>query len=241
LEIRVVLVEPKYDGNVGHVARAMKNFGVKELFLVRPRAELGEVAVARAMHALDVLREARIVSTLEEAIEDVEAAVATTAVLGSTPARDPMMPWEVREQFSDCEKIALVFGPEDRGLRTWEIKLCDATMFIPTSEEYRSMNLSHSVAVTLYELTREEHVPERYGRPATKREKEVLVDSLDRLMRALGIDEVRRDNVRTTFRRFLARARCTDKEVKALLWILEKARRRVEGYSRSGDGSGGGS
>jgi len=238
LEIRVVLVEPKYDGNVGHVARVMKNFGVKELFLVRPRAELGEVSIARAMHAVDVLERARIVSTLEEALEDVEAAVATTAVLGSTPARNPLTPWEAREQLADHGKVALVFGPEDRGLRTWEIELCDATVFIPTSEEYRSMNLSHAVAVLLYELTKDEHVPERYGRPATKREKEVLVGALDRLMRALGIDEVRRGNVRTTFRRFLARARCTDKEVKALLWILEKARRRVEGYSRSGDPGG---
>ncbi|AAM01734.1 TPA: RNA methyltransferase [Methanopyrus kandleri] len=232
MDVRVVLVEPKYDGNIGHVARVMKNFGVKELFLVRPRSELGEVAIARAMHALDLLENAVIVNTLEEAIEDVEAAIATTAVLASTPARNPMMPWEVREAFSDYEKIAVVFGPEDRGLRTWEVELCDATLHIPTSEEYRSMNLSHSVAVVLYELKKMEYVPERYGRAATKREKEVLVKSLDDLMKALNFDSTRRENVCTTFRRFLARARCTDKEIKALLWIFEKAKRRVLGVKR---------
>ncbi len=230
--MRVVLVEPKYDGNVGHVARVMKNFGVKELYLVRPRAELTEVAIARAMHALDVLEKAVIVNTLEEALENVEVAVGTTAIEGSTPIRNPLPPWEVRKLLSGHGKVALVFGPEDRGLRNWELEMCDVTMKIPTSEEYPSMNLSHAVAITLYEMTKGEFEVNTYGRPATKAEKEALVEALDGLTKALNMDPTRRFYARATLRRFLARARCTDKEIKTLIGIFEKSRKLLEGWRR---------
>ncbi len=115
----VIVVEPKTGGNIGAIARSMYNFGLKELILVNPR-ELGDEAYTRAMHAQDILDNAVITESFEEAIKMVDLVAATSARTThgeKKTIRVPMTPEELFERFESYPgKIGLVFGREDYGL-----------------------------------------------------------------------------------------------------------------------------
>ncbi|HTX43126.1 MAG TPA: RNA methyltransferase [Methanocella sp.] len=157
ISIRVVLVEPRYEGNVGSVCRTMKNFGFKDLVLVKP-CPLGDFARAMAMHAQDLLASARTADTFDEAIEGADIVVAATGKPGARQdghVRYPFFnPKELKEMLSDRSgTVALVFGREDWGLVNDIVERCDIVAYIPTSKEYPIMNLSQAVAIFLYELS----------------------------------------------------------------------------------------
>jgi tRNA/rRNA methyltransferase len=154
---RVVLVEPRYEGNVGSVCRAMKNFGFNDLVLVKP-CPLGDFAKAMAMHAQDLLASARIVDTFDEAIKGADIVVATTGKPGvrqTGHVRHPFYnPKELKGMLKDkAGTAALVFGREDWGLVNDIVERCDIVAYIPTSVEYPIMNLSQAAAIFLYELS----------------------------------------------------------------------------------------
>ena len=157
LNFKVVLVEPLYQGNVGSVARVMKNFGFSELVLVNPCPLEGE-ARAMSSHACDVLEGAIIVSNIEDAVAGASLLIGTTGITGSKfdehiriPAHVPREMKELLEGYSGT--IALLFGRENRGFTKDELCMMDMILTIPTSEAYPVMNLSHAVAVILYELS----------------------------------------------------------------------------------------
>jgi len=133
-QFRVVLVEPLNDGNVGAIARSMRNFGLEELVLVRP-CVLGEEATKRAMHGIDILKRARTVYTDEEATNDVDFVAATSGVDTVNEkhfARISLSPREFAEKVKDSDsRIALMFGREDFGLPKENIKKSDFLITIP--------------------------------------------------------------------------------------------------------------
>ncbi|MDP3848227.1 MAG: tRNA (cytosine(32)/uridine(32)-2'-O)-methyltransferase TrmJ [Pseudomonas sp.] len=153
--IRVVLVNTSHPGNIGGAARAMKNMGVSRLVLVAPRDFPSVEAVARAAGAVDILDGARIVSTLEEALEGC------SLVLG-TSARDRHIPWPLldprecattcMEQIDQGCEVALVFGREDSGLTNDELQRCHFHVHIPSDPEFSSLNLATAVQVLTYEV-----------------------------------------------------------------------------------------
>ncbi|WP_394346212.1 RNA methyltransferase [Methanolobus halotolerans] len=157
MNLKIVLVEPLYQGNVGSVARAMKNFGFFDLVLVNP-CRLEVEARAMSSHAWDLLENATVVSSLSDAIADSSIVIGTSGVSGSkfdehlrVPAFSPR---EVKESLSGIDgNVAVLFGREDQGFNREELRLCDMIMTIPTSEVYPIMNLSHAVAVVLYEMS----------------------------------------------------------------------------------------
>jgi len=152
--VRIVLVEPSHPGNIGGVARAMKNMGFANLVLVKPRRFPDEEATWRAASAADILDHARVVSTVEDAIADCHFVVGTSA-------RERRIPWpildsrraavQIRSEGSRGQ-VALLFGREDRGLTNEELKLCDLHVNVPTDEAYRSLNLAMAVQILCYEL-----------------------------------------------------------------------------------------
>jgi tRNA (cytidine32/uridine32-2'-O)-methyltransferase len=165
-KVRIVLVEPSHPGNIGGVARAMKNMGFGRLYLVKPRRFPDEEATWRAASAGDVLEAAVVVDSLAEALSDCAFAVGTSA-------RERRIPWpildarrastEVVARASQAE-VALVFGREDRGLTNEELELCHLHVNIPTSEAYRSLNLAMAVQILCYELRMQllfEELPDR--------------------------------------------------------------------------------
>ncbi|WAS04077.1 RNA methyltransferase [Gloeomargaritales cyanobacterium VI4D9] len=147
--VRIILVEPAGELNVGAVARVMKNFGCQELILVQPRCNwLGEMAQRMAVHAPEILTQARVVPDLTTALSGCHRAVAT---LGRTPPGEPLkqvLPWLL----AGTEPVALVFGSEERGLTWAELQLTQRRVTLPTSPDYHSLNLAQAVGICLYEI-----------------------------------------------------------------------------------------
>jgi tRNA/rRNA methyltransferase len=150
--ICIVLVEPAGAANVGSVARVMKNMGLQHLTLVNPKCDpLGQEAQWMAVHAKDLLTSARQVATLPDALVGCQRAIATTARSQRHLAIEPHPPRTVLPWLLDCPS-ALIFGPEDRGLSNQELHYAQRFLCIPTSEDYRALNLAQAVAVCSYEL-----------------------------------------------------------------------------------------
>ncbi|MDE2450312.1 MAG: RNA methyltransferase [Gammaproteobacteria bacterium] len=155
-DIRIVLVEPSHPGNIGAVARAMKNMGLEQLMLVSPRQFPHSEAVARASGADDVLAKAQMVGTVAEAIAGCGLVVATTS-----RARDQY--FRVADVRDAAERIllesrrgpaAVLFGSERAGLSNEQLEAAHLLLSIPASEAYPSLNLAMAVQVVAYELFR---------------------------------------------------------------------------------------
>lgn len=151
-EVRIVLVQPIGPLNVGSVARAMKNMGLRHLVLVEPKCDyLGEQARIMAVHAQDVLETAKVVATIPEALSGCTKAIATTSVERSHSIKleNPRttLPWLLQAGPS-----ALIFGSEDLGLSNDQLKYAQRFVRIPSSDAYHSLNLAQAVAVCCYEL-----------------------------------------------------------------------------------------
>ncbi|MBV8517816.1 MAG: RNA methyltransferase [Acidobacteria bacterium] len=154
--VRIVLVEPQEAGNVGAAARAMKNFGFTDLWIVGGKTERTDnVSAWWAVGAIDVVESATRVLTLEEALADCHLTVATTAIRGRQ-VYDPLTPSTTADlaaaSLTDAHRLALVFGREKYGLSGREVMLCQRTASIPTWPEFPTMNLAQSVAIFCYEL-----------------------------------------------------------------------------------------
>jgi tRNA/rRNA methyltransferase len=158
MKVRIILVEPHEAGNVGAAARAMKNFGFRDLVIVGPRAQrIDDISEWWARGATDVVQELRRVETLADALADTHLSVGTTAVRGRHVA-EQLTPFEVarlaEEALGDHHTLAIVFGREEWGLSGPEMAMCQRTASVPTSPEYPTMNLAQSVAIFCYELAR---------------------------------------------------------------------------------------
>ncbi len=152
--IQIILVEPLYAGNIGGVARAMKNMGLRRLTLVNPRQFPAREAEYRAVSAVDVLEQARVVDTLEQAIADCQFVVGTTGRSRRIPwpAQDPRSCAERMAVLSQDEQVGVLFGREDCGLNNDELQLCHLHCHIPSHEDYTSLNLAMAVQIVAYEL-----------------------------------------------------------------------------------------
>lgn len=224
-EIRVVLVGPKFEGNVGAVARCMANFDVKELYLVNP-CELGDTAFNRSKHGVQILENAVTVTSMEEAVDGCFLVVGTSGVVTKGDKNYTRIPVPVRE-FAEStrgysEKIALVFGREDIGLLQSELNRCDVLITIPASEEYPIMNLSHSVGVVLYEMFQAERIPTRCA-PADSHEKELMFEFFGDLLEEIGYMEARREATTVMFRRMMGRSIPTKYEYHTIMGVFGDA------------------
>jgi len=154
--IRIVLVEPSHPGNIGAVARAMKNMALSELTLVRPKAFPHAEATARASGADDLLQRTTVVDTVAEAVADCGYVAATT----SRPRDQNFRALDVHEaaprifEMSARGPAAVLFGAERTGLTNEELALAHLLIRIPANPEYPSLNLAMAVQLTCYELFR---------------------------------------------------------------------------------------
>ena len=153
-QVSVVLVNTSHPGNIGATARAMKNMGLSKLTLVQPEDFPSGVAVGRAVSAVDILDNARVVSSLQEAVENCSLVVGASARSRNIPW--PMVSPEQCGQKTVVEaavnKVALVFGREDAGLNNEELQLCHFHVQIPSDPNCSSLNLSAAVMVVCYEV-----------------------------------------------------------------------------------------
>jgi len=228
MRIRIVLVEPLYDGNVGFSARAMKNFGFSELVLVNP-CEIGDEGLARASHAKDVIEHASRL-TLDEVFETSNITVATTGSLSKSACHPMRMPFctprELREFLSDVDgTVSILFGRENWGLNNEEVKRCDIICTLPTSEIYPIANLSHVVAIICYELSQlKPTVPIPL---ATPKEMDQLYIHIDEFLDDIDHPDFKRENTMILIRRVLGRMKLTWREVSTMHGLMRRAQDRM--------------
>src|ERR1700753_4224880 len=152
--VRVVLIDPSHPGNIGSVARAMKNMALADLTLVRPRTFPHAESIALAAGADDILAGARVVDTVAEAIADC-------AFIAGTTSRPRTYYWEFLNAREAAGRVvaldadtraALLFGSERYGLGTADLNYCNVLIRIPANPEYCSLNLAMSVKLAAYEI-----------------------------------------------------------------------------------------
>ncbi|MDE0875353.1 MAG: tRNA (cytosine(32)/uridine(32)-2'-O)-methyltransferase TrmJ [Porticoccaceae bacterium] len=237
-KIRIVLVNTSHPGNIGGAARAMKNMGLAELYLVEPREYPAPRAVWRAAGARDVLANAKIVGSVDEAIKDCGLVIGTSA-------RERRIPWPLinpREcgdkiwQEARSHNVALLFGREDRGLTNSELQKCHYHVHIPSNPDYSSLNLATAVQVLSYEIRmaslarKDGNLPEmnEWDQPlATADELELFHDHLATTMADLKFyDPDNPKQLLTRMRRLFNRTRMDKMEVSMLRGLLSAAQRK---------------
>src|ERR1700720_4403277 len=149
-----VLYRPQSAGNICAVALALKNMGFDDLRLVGRGPLNDREAVKMAVHADDLLANATVYPNLADALADCSLAAGTTSRRGGYRSRATPLRAAAAElnALADTNKIAVVFGREDRGLTNRELKLCHRLITIPTAPEYPSLNLAQAVVVVAYEM-----------------------------------------------------------------------------------------
>jgi len=234
LRLRVVLVEPEHDGNVGSIARLMENFGLEELWLVNPKTPLGDEARAYACHAKELLTKAIRVELLEEAIAGVSLVVGTTAILPKRTAnilRTAVTP----EGFCRIVRpiagiVALLLGRESRGLSNEELQKCDLIVSIPASHEYRTLNIASAAAILFYELWKaKDSYHGMYIKEADGETKKRLVEMFDELCSKALVPQYKRRLAVRAFLNILSRGTISAREATLMLGVYRQALQRLEG------------
>jgi tRNA (cytidine32/uridine32-2'-O)-methyltransferase len=154
MSIRIVLVGTTHPGNIGAVARAMKNMGLSDLALVEPKKFPHKEAIARASGAVDVLENATVVDSLDEALADCvfTAGASARSRTINWPCMEPRECAAKLLHESQAGPVAAVFGPEKYGLTNAYLDLCDTLLTIPTNPDFSSLNLGMAVQILTYEL-----------------------------------------------------------------------------------------
>jgi len=229
LNLSIILVAPSGALNVGSAARAMANFGVSSLRLVDPQTDhLQDAARKMAVKATPILEQATIHPSLAEALADCHFALGTTRRFGKY-RENLLHPDEAAQALLPLlprGRVALVFGREDRGLKTEELDLCQRLLTIPTSDLLPSMNLAQSVAVCLYEIAKlygSGALNERDRRLASVAQLEDLYAHMRRTFADIDyLDRQNPDHILRAFRRFLGRASLDPREVQILRGLLSQ-------------------
>lgn len=239
LQPAVILVRPQEQGNVGAAARAMANMGLESLILVEPAVPIGDVALARAVGARDILLCCRRVGDLDSALAPFQWVVGTTSNRARAEYGSPVAPRELPALFARQPAgtaTALLFGPESSGLSTSELARCNAVTSIPCSSRQPTLNLSQAVLVLAYELytasrTRE---PLPIGEPpANLSEIDGLLDHLQQVLEEVGF--ARDDTFRSVLqnlRRLAGRGAPTVHETAILRGICRRTLGELERRSK---------
>ncbi len=226
-KISIVLVEPQSPGNVGMVCRAMKNMGLSELRLVRGCSNNHPEARKFAVSARDLLENARLFGSLEEALADHEITVATTRRYGKY-RKELCSPEEIVRKIRSAigaSRAALVFGREDNGLTTDELALCRWHATIPVSADYGSLNLAQAVLIFCYELFLglDEDTPSHSRPVASVSEMEALYRHMETSLQRIGfLNPQNPAHLMRSLRRIFARSGLDSREVAILRGMMSQ-------------------
>ena len=235
--LRIVLVSPQEAGNVGAVARAMKNFGFSELWIVGDHPELLPVSGWWASGADDLVASARFAPTLLDAVADANLTVATTSMRGrTTPVT--FTPRTLAQKYASLGEeqiLALVFGREHSGLTREELVLCQHTASIPANGAFPTMNLAQALCVFCYELASITPIAQERDL-ASAADIERLHQRTRELLTEVGfLHENKPDRIYDDLRAIVARADLDHREVTIALGIIRQIEWRLRNPSRARD------
>ncbi|MBK7356411.1 RNA methyltransferase [Propionivibrio sp.] len=238
--IHVVLSHTSHPGNIGATARAMKTMGLSRLTLVNPKRFPDNEATARAAGAEDILTQARVCVSLDEALTETVFAVAVSArhrSLGPEPMPVRRAVSEILEQTGNGD-VALVFGNETSGLSNAEVQRCQRSVFIPANPDYSSLNLGSAVQLLCYELRLAafngcppvvtKAVP--FASPvAANDDVERFYAHLERVMIATGfLDPQQPKRLLPKLRRLFGRAKLENDEINILRGVLDAVEKAID-------------
>lgn len=234
-EYSVILAEPKFPGNIGAVARAMKNFGLKDLVLVNP-SDVGEEAYQRAMHAKDILDNSQAHDNLDSALEGLDYVVGTTGFdtgKDKKHLRKNLVPRDFTAKMGEMEgKVGIMFGREDYGLYNEELMKCDAVITIPSSPDYPILNISHAATIVFYEIFNADiGGGTRAIRQASGFEKDKMLAQFTGFLDVIEYPDHKKQKTTVMFQRILGRAVLSKWEFHTLMGIFRGA---VKAFERKG-------
>ncbi|MCZ6830821.1 MAG: tRNA (cytosine(32)/uridine(32)-2'-O)-methyltransferase TrmJ [Gammaproteobacteria bacterium] len=237
---RIVLVNTTHPGNIGGVARAMKNMGLGELYLVAPHRYPDEQAVWRAAGAGDILERAVVVESLDQALANCQFVVGTSA-------RGRRIPWptldprrcakQIAAAAQRGARVAVVFGREDRGLTNDELQACNLHLHIPSHPDYTSLNLAMAVQIVSYELRMLALADELPDNPQQEWDAELcsaenlerFYEHLEQTLVEIGfLDPAAPRQLMTRLRRLYGRVQLDEMELKILRGILTETKNTIE-------------
>ena len=229
--VTIVLVDPKYDGNIGAVARTILNFGIDELRVVGRDGNWSDEARNRAKHAQQILDNCAHFETMKQAIEDCSVVIGRSGkreIGDKISFRHFVTPEEIPKRLERVEgKVAFVFGPEDIGLTNEQLHECDFLLTIPTWEGYPILNLSHAVSIICYswfsnisDKNSNETQKSRLLDPELRR---VLRSEVNRLVTNMSTKEHKKQGIEETMIRVLMRGLPKDDEIHRLLGVISQA------------------
>lgn len=225
MEITVIFLGAENEGNIGSLARVMKNFGLTKLILVSPEVKIGKDAIKAAMHAKDVLQSVKIVETFEDAVKDVDFIIGTTARLGwnYNVLRTPVFSDQLSKLKEIEGRIAIVFGRESSGLTNEELNKCDIVLTIPANPEYPTLNITHAAAIIFYEIFRALKKPrmERY-RCANQIEKEKILEIFHELLKEIEYPQGKTQIAFRIFRNIVGRSFISGREAHTLMGVFRR-------------------
>ncbi len=231
--ISIVLHQPRSPENIGAAARAMRNMGIDQLVVVNPQdCDLARVCKMATHGALDVVEQMLVFDTLSQALDEYGFVAGTTARLGGQRKviAAPQTLAEKLVSISEQNRVAILFGPEDRGLTNEDIRFCHTLVNIPTAD-FSSLNLAQAVMIVCYELFRyttkkpQDFVP----RLANRHELDAMYDQLKEIMvRISFINPDNPDYFLNNFRQFFSRLPLRAKEVQIIRGIC----RQIDWYGR---------
>jgi tRNA/rRNA methyltransferase len=226
--LSITVVGAEYPVNLGYTARLMKNFGVGRLYLVSPKCDMRAASVY-ASHGSDVLERAEVV-TLAEVRRTHDLLLATTAIRarrGANVSRTTVRPDEAVARIMVAESASAVFGRDTTGLTNAELALCDLVTTVDTRTDYKTLNVSHSVAILLY-LASTAHAAGSTSRTptasrASRERREAFSRYAYQLAIASGMQEHRAKRMVQVAQRVALKSDVNSRELGLLVSLMRKA------------------
>ena len=221
LSVRIIVVEPKNPGNLGAIARLMKNFGLNDLTVVNTNRIPSE-DIFRSMRGNEVLTKCIMVNSLNEAISDLEYVVGTSGVKSESPKEVIRNYFDLRgfvELSSRIKgKVGIVLGREDIGLTNEELSMCDFFVHIPANEEYPILNVSSAAAIIFYEIFGSKKTKSR--ETITREENDRLIEKFKESLVENNYPKHRIGKTSLLFRRVISRATISPYEYRILMGAI---------------------
>ena len=227
--IRIVLIQTSHPGNIGSAARAMKTMGLSELYLVNPKSFPDDQAITMSSNATDILDNAKVVNSVQDALADCHLVVGTSARHERSLAWDILEPRECSQQLvkqAQTGTVAVIFGRESSGLTNDELALCHYLVHIPTNPDYSSLNLASAVQILSYEcrVASESNIEMTTG----EHEEVVTADAMEGYFKHLEtamiesefLDPENPKHLMTRLRRLYGRVKVTPSELNILRGML---------------------
>lgn len=243
--IEVILVEPEHPGNIGSIARVMKNFGFLDLVMINPRKDIMDnETYCRAKHAQDVLDNVQIKD--HSYLDELDVLIGTTAKNGNDKnlMRLPMTPVELKEKIDIKLRTGILIGREGIGLTNEELAKCDFNVTIPANTKYPTLNISHAVGIILYELhsvveeqkeqqkiilkNNNQDVDDDFS-PATKDHKDNIMLQMSEVLDKMEFKlDARRETQLKAWKRIFGKSMMTKREAMAVFGFLKKINSKIK-------------